>query len=894
MRVAPTGVWLARLVRLSTAHPFVTIAICLALAVAGTAITARGLTFQASAIQLLPPSHVYVQRFKEYLRDFGELNDIVVAIEAPSVARAQAFADSLAAEIARLPGAGRVAYRVDPALFEGQALLYLPTQQLEELADKIRLHRGFIERYAAQPTVAGLLDGLSDEIARGLAAGFVDLGLDAGPRGKLDAGFVDTLLAVVADGVEGTGGEASPWERMFAAAPGQARSGAFMSADGKLLFVLVEPRRDTTSFTDNEQFLAAIRGTIQTLRASHPDVAAGVTGTPALSNDEMLTAFRDSSVASLVAVILTLGVLFVVMRRVVEPLVMLVVLHVSLAWSLGIITVTVGHLTVFSVMFMSLLIGIGIDYGVYLFMRFEEEARPGRPARHALELAAARSGPGILFGALAAAGTFGVLVLTEFRGIQEFGFIAGVAILMASVSMLTLYPAVIALRRRRTVAALPARPETEDIPLLRSLLRHRVAIVVVAAVLTAGGLLALPTVRFDYSRLNLQARDTESVIWERKIMASRGSGFAALATADSLAELEAKQAAFAALPTVSDQISVLKVIPADQEAKIAAVHRMAPLVAEIRLGDDATVDPAAVERALAGLRHRLGIAATEAEGRGPAADTLRSAHARTEALLARLARRDDAALAGLARVQARLRDDFVAKLRQLQANLTPRPITVQDLPPALTRKFVGTSGRLLVLVYPAIDTWQREGARAFVRQLRTVDAAVTGAPVISYEASRLVELAYLQGTAYAIVLVAGLAIVMLRRPLHIGLALVPVALGTLWTIGCMYLFGMTFNLANVWGLPLLIGASAEYGFNIVLRYRERAEAGGVPFPRSNMTAVALNGLTTVAGFGSLMVARHQGIFGLGLFLTIGTAAALVSSLVLLPALLCLVDGRKDS
>jgi predicted RND superfamily exporter protein len=57
-------------------------------------------------------------------------------------------------------------------------------------------------------------------------------------------------------------------------------------------------------------------------------------------------------------------------------------------------------------------------------------------------------------------------------------------------------------------------------------------------------------------------------------------------------------------------------------------------------------------------------------------------------------------------------------------------------------------------------------------------------------------------------------------------------------------------------------------------------------------AVVLNGLTTMVGFGSLMVARHQGIFGLGLLLTIGTAAALAASLVLLPALLRLVDGGK--
>jgi predicted RND superfamily exporter protein len=219
---------------------------------------------------------------------------------------------------------------------------------------------------------------------------------------------------------------------------------------------------------------------------------------------------------------------------------------------------------------------------------------------------------------------------------------------------------------------------------------------------------------------------------------------------------------------------------------------------------------------------------------------------------------------------------------------------MDDLPPELTRKFIGASGRLLMLIYPAIDTWERDGAREFVRQLRSVDAAVTGSPVISYEASRLVEAAYVHGTIYAAVLVTILAAFVLRRLLDTVLALVPLVLATLWTIGLMPLLGLSFNLANVWGLPLIIGASAEYGLNVVLRHREWTTTGGVPFPRSGMLAVALNGLTTMAGFGSLMVARHQGIFGLGLLLTIGTAAALASSLVLLPALLCLVDRRKEA
>ncbi len=877
--------------RVSTARPALTIAVCLALAVAGALYTARSLTFQTSAVQLLPPHLPYVQRFKEDLRDFGELNDILVVVAAPSVERAKAYADRLAPQIKALPGAGRVSHRIDPDLFKGQALLYLSMDRLAELRDKIGEHRRFIDQYAARPTLPVLLDSLDEEIARRFALGFIDLGLDGGGAERFDPGFIDALLEGIAEGLAGAGPVTVPWTRVFTSA-GDDRAGYFLSADDKLLFILVEPRRDAASFTDNAHFIAAIRRTIQSLHGEYADVEAGATGAPALSNDEMVTAFHDSTAATVLAFALTLALLLLVFRRVVEPLAMLGVLLVSLAWSLAIVTATVGHLTVFSVMFVSLLLGIGIDYGIYVLFRYEEELGRGRTPPEALVIMARRTGPGVLVGALTAAGAFGVLALTEFRGIREFGFIAGTAILMAFLAMMTFFPAVLVTLRRRGLAraqASPARARAghDEVPALERVLRRRTPILLTAALLTAGSLAAIPAVRFDYNRLNLQARGTESVTWERRIIQSRRSGFPALATADSLPELRAKQEAFARLPEVSEVMSVLKLVPSDQDAKIAAIRDLAPLVSRIRFGRESGVDLTVIRAALERLRGRLEVAMREAEG--TRADTLRSAHGRARALLARLERpRSDGTLR-LGQIQAGLRDDFIAKVERLRENLAPRPVTARDLPDELRRKFVAANGRLLMLIYPSIDTWDRDGAREFVTRLRTVDPAVTGSPVISYEASRLMEAAYFQGTLYAAILVAALAAVMLRRASDALLALIPLALGTLWTIGFMRVFGLSFNLANVWGLPLIIGTSAEYGLNVALRYREQVAGGRAAFPRSTVMAVVLNGLTTIGGFGSLMLARHQGIFGLGLLLTVGAAASLATSLVVLPVLLRLLE-----
>ena len=122
----------------------------------------------------------------------------------------------------------------------------------------------------------------------------------------------------------------------------------------------------------------------------------GVTGKPTLSNDEMTAAFRDSQRATYLAFALTLGLLLLAFLRVGKPIVMLVVLILSLCWSIGVATLVIGHLSLFSVMFISIVIGIGIDYGIYFLFRYEEELFLGRNLKEAIEITAARAGPGML------------------------------------------------------------------------------------------------------------------------------------------------------------------------------------------------------------------------------------------------------------------------------------------------------------------------------------------------------------------------------------------------------------------------------------------------------------------------------------------------------------------
>ncbi|HYS92141.1 MAG TPA: MMPL family transporter, partial [Candidatus Acidoferrales bacterium] len=878
-------------------RPVVTTAISLLLAVAGITYTLHTLSFRTSGRDLLPRDAGYIVRYNQYAREFGELEDIVIVIEARTFEAAKAYAARLVHELRLSPiKFPRVTYRVDPQRFEGRQLLYLPTEQLKEVRDRIFDYQEFMESFAGDPSLARLVEGANAAMASAFVSNLFDLGLEKG--GGENTRFLQLVLEQISDRLDRPTPYRSPWGTLFSLGERPADAGYFLSDDKSLLFALVEtPKSDKGSFMGDHHAIEVIRGVIAKLKTDFPNVQAGVTGGPTLSNDEMTAAFEDSSVATVIAFALTLLVMMLAFWRVGKPLLMLAVLAVTLAWSMGLIALTVGHLTIFSVMFISIVIGIGIDYGIYFLFRYEEEIFLGRNLKEALELTAARTGPGMLIGALTAGGTFYVLMLTDFRGIQELGFIAGTAILMAWLGMITLFPALLMLvdrhhaERPRNQAPRAHAIERMHVPVLDRVTSYPKTVLTVAGIATVASLWAVPYVGFDYNLLNLQAKGTESVLWEKRILATTGrSGFNGLASAKTLEELRKKQDAFEKLPSVSDVDSVLRVIPDNQREKIAIVNTFAPIVSPVRVGRSSPVDIERLARALGELRRRLDIFATEAGDKLPA--DLKDLRAKTAALLKTLKTVDrEVAEPALSHLQSQLYRDFTSKFFDLQRNLNPRPVVLADVPEEIQRKFIGQRGDFLLQIHPRVDIWEREGARTFVRELRSVDPDVTGAPIITYEAIGYMERAYYQGTIYAFLAVGILSFLMIRRVKETLLALLPLVLGLLWTMGLMRVFGIQFNMANVWGLPLIIGASAEFGLNVMLRYLEGRDHGGPLVARSTVMAVALSGVSTMVGFGSLMIARHQGIYSLGLLLTLGSACGLFAALAVLPVILRLITKR---
>jgi len=913
--VAPlsfTGKILQFVVWFCCVRPKVTVVVALATAAISTAYAAHSLTFETSKFHLLPLNQRYATLYKEYAEDFGQLEDIVVVVESPAVETSTAYAVRLANALRdKIPGTARISYRIDASRLEAHALLYLPFETLEHTLQTVATHEDLLAYFAATPTLDRLVDGINQWIGATFLPGAFGPGDQEGSETK-PVGLLRDLLTQMSDRIDGKPYR-SPWANLIAAPTLAPDGGYFLSHDRRLLFVVIDLAQAPRTFAAERRAILAVRSTITSLRQEFPSVETGVTGAPALFSDELTAATQDGEIASLLAMVLTLGLLLLAFRHLLTSCAMLGALTLSLAWSLGATTLLVGHLTILSMMFVSIVVGLGTDYGTFFLFRYREERVLGRTFIGALERTAARSGPGILLGALTAAVTFYILMTAEFQGIRDFGFISGTAILFSFLSMVTVFPAAVLLIDRwqkapRLVgvdngpnAARPLEARADDrgrrvVPALEWLARHPKTIIVTAVVATGASLWAAPRIAFDYNLLNLQANGTESVVWERKAAAAAGrSVFAALSTATSLADLEAKQAAFARLPSVSDVQSVLSVLPDRQADKLPILHRVAAIADSIRLGAPSPLDLRALTVALETLKRRMDVVSASCGGEGPPEEILVIAGA-VSTLLDRLKAREGGAVEiALADYQAQLAADFAQQWRRLQVASRPAPLTLGELPEELRRRFIGKSGRLLLQVYSRHDPWEHASQARFVEDLRTVDPDVTGQPVVGFESTRLIASSFRLGLLYAFALVAIIAALMIRRVQETVLAMVPLVIGTLWTVGVMELAGLRLNLVNVWAFPLIIGSAAEYGLYIVLRSLEPSEhGGGSRLARSTVLAVMFNGLTTITGFGSLLVAHHRGVWSLGVLLVIGSVMTLTTSLVVLPTLMRLRGERARS
>jgi predicted RND superfamily exporter protein len=547
-----------------------------------------------------------------------------------------------------------------------------------------------------------------------------------------------------------------------------------------------------------------------------------------------------------------------------------------------------------------MLIGLAIDFGIHLITRYEEELRHGKTEAEALTKAMMFTGQGIFIGALTTAGAFLAMAATNFKGIQEMGIICGGGLMVCLIPMLTMLPALLLRGKQNVLDHQPheAREDQTRARIENFWLQRPILVVSLTASLCLLALVEGRKLYFDYNLIKMQSPRLSSVIFEQKLLDSAEKSLLYSAVmADSLTDAISLQKKFEQLPSVAETQPPFyqDFLNPNQGEKLRLIGQIKEQIATIEFSppDLHPTDVYALSQTLYALSGYLGNALEEV---GPSDADLTQKLTALRSAIADLRKAvlqgDATALADHAEKLALFQQALFADLRDtfhlLQRQDNRSPLKVDDLPPALHHRFVGVNGKFLIQIYPKEDVWQRGPQEKFVAELRTIDPSVTGTPVQLLEYETLLKDSYVQAAWYSLTAIALMVLFHFRSVSAVILSLIPVAIGTLWLVGIMGWAGIPVNLANIMTLPLVIGIGVTNGIHILNRYAEEGSPG--IFARSTGKAVLVSGLTAIAGFGSLILAQHRGIYSLGCMMATGIATCMIAGLTFLPALLNLI-GR---
>ena len=937
------------LTRLSSRNPRMTLCFVLLVSCVAAGYTASCLKFHTERSDLIDPEADFHKRWIEYTESFGDSSDIVVLVEGEAPLPIQAALDDLGGRLSREPELfTNLLYKADTSALRRKGLQYFRPEQLSaglnRLTDYLPAAQGRWEAARLDYAVR-----MADyRLRTAIQTSDPNLGNFALER-------AGRLAKSVSQGLDAPEKFESPWPDII---PGSSSVAAFsktssylMNDNGTIGFLKVVPvTNDNDDFNGNSQAVDRIRELISQMAPQHPDVKIGVTGIPVLENDEMRRSQSDMTLASIISFIGVAVLLFIGFRGFRHPLLGMLMLLVGMAWTFGYTTLIIGHLNILSVSFAVILIGLGIDFAIHYLARYLELRHQEHALRPALRETSSSVGSGIVTAALTTALAFFCATFTQFLGVAELGIIAGGGILLCCLATFIVLPALIALSDQSVEPRkLPTPVDGSSVRALAS--RFPRVVMIVSLVLIVG--LASQSldwtaeggpasrVRYDYNLLNLQADGLESVeVQKRAFGEANDSLLFAVSVADSPEEARRLKQQFEALPSVQrveELASRLPVTSAQVTAPYARSFRSQLAGLTAPSPEPPSLNPAAVGRSFEDLLSSLRRVNTPA-----ALDTARTIDQflnRFENLTLR------AQMEFLTSHQMR---STVALWRQLQALAgasDSTPITPADLPPALTNRFVNSQGQWLVQVYPKEQIWDVEPLTRFVEEVRTVDPEITGTPLQNFEASRQILDSYQTASLYAfgaiclvllvdflgrehkllvlgpplavvvfaymmlqtrqidvsplllvasylLMVVAIAAILDLRNLRDALLAMIPPVAGGLMMFGILGLFHLDLNPANLIVLPLILGIGVDDGVHVVHDFR--LQKGSYRPSSSTINAIVLTSLTTMVGFGSMLVASHRGLSSVGVVLVVGVGSCLFVSVVTVPAILTFLSNRAEA
>jgi len=844
---------------------------------------------------LLPKNDPLVEEFESIVEDYTSTVNSILVVWGPED-KTKAFAEYVVPKIEKLDSlVKRVDYKIDEEFIRRHGFMLTKTKDLKNTAkvfedlNLIPFLRHINDNF--EETYIGDEESLSDKEKESGAIQSLD-GLEF---------WVETMSAFIKSGEPDSALAAEAVDRFLLGDP------YFISYDKRMLLIFIEPSFDITDVDPAVLSTDLTQDIIDEALKIFPEVSAGLTGTIPLSRDEMYYSMKDLETSSVLAIILVLALFIFSFRMITAPLLAAFNLLISVIFASGIISLFVDELSLM----------LGIDFSIHIISLYMERRTAGDDISRAMPYTLSHSGAGIITGGLTTAAAFITLTVSDTPGIRSFGLVLGVGITAVMFATLIVLPSLLISQEKTRLFLHNKLRKNSKKKLERKSIQfgfmgnvgegvaRKPSITLISAIIvTALLLISALNIKYDYNYMNMEPKGIPSVTLQDSLeKAFEMSPDFAMVTTSTVEESREIAEKAKKVPSVSyvETISDFVPHPDEQDNRIFYLNQIRTHLTENRSSN--IINPDNIDQ-LTGELGRLDMNIYElgqmafigGQDRvdqkcsiivGNPVD--KNSQSKIMNLVDVIKNNPQKAAAGLNVFQKM----YMPILREKALHMADTSrISIESLPVSILSRFLNEKGdKFLITITPKQQVWNYEFLERFTEQMERISEKITGTPRLFL---RLTELFARDGARAVILTIITVFILLLidfRSIKSALMAMLPLVAGTIWMVGLMNLFGLQLTFISLMGIPMIIGIGIDDGVHILHRYRIEGPENTRTVMRSTGRAVLLTSLTTMAGFGSLMIAKYRGFTSLSSLLVIGVGVCFVTSVVFLPALMNL--GKKN-
>jgi uncharacterized protein len=806
--------------------------------------------------QLISGSSPARQRELALEAAFPQFDTIIAVVNAPTPELVQEAARLLADRLSREknyfrsveePGGG--------AFFAQNGLLFEPTDQLQQQMTMLTQAKPLVGVLAADPNLRGVIRSLQYGLL-GVQGGKIKLDDMQWPMTEA----ADTLAQINA-------GKPAifSWQGLV--------EGHAPASSERLRFLKITAVLDYSELQPGLKASEAIRQAAADLHLdSTYHATVRLTGPVPMNDDEFATIKENAALNAVLTIAVVLFILWMALRwwRIIFAVFVSLAIGLSITAALGLMMV--GTLNLISVYFAVLFVGLGVDFGIQLSVRYRAERHEVDGLYEALLHSGRRAGAPLTLAALATAAGFLAFLPTSYKGLSELGLIAGVGMIIAFLMSITVLPALLNDVRP------PSEPKQLGYKFLAPvddfLERHRTPILIATVLLVLAASPLLYWLRFDFNPMNLRNTKVESVATYLQLEheGAGGSNFIEalepnLATADQVA------AKLKALPDVARVTTLSSFIPDQQDQKLPIIRSAADVL--LPALNPQTVNPPPADDEVVSMLKTTADALNRLAEKypGPGAEAAKR-------LVAEITLLANAGPAARQRAEAAFVQALKIALANLHGLLTANEVTRENVPATLVSQWITSDGRARIEIVPKAT--DNTALRTFAHNVLREEPNATEGPISILEARRTVISAFLEAGAFALLSIAVLLWITLRRLGDVLLTLIPLIVAGVVTLEICVAIDMPLNFANIIALPLLLGVGVAFKIYYIMAWRE----GQTKLLQSVLTrAVTFSACTTATAFGSLYFSSDPGTSSMGKLLAISLLTTMTAAAFFQPVLM---------